>query len=67
VLAAGRAAAVEKVRPLLEGFGQRLFVIAENAAAANLVKLAGNVLTATALESMGETSAAPCLTSGYSN
>ena len=33
VLAAGRAAAVEKVRPLLEGFGQRLFVIAENAAA----------------------------------
>lgn len=54
VLAAGRAAAVEKVRPLLEGFGQRLFVIAENAAAADLVKLAGNVLTATALESMGE-------------
>jgi 3-hydroxyisobutyrate dehydrogenase-like beta-hydroxyacid dehydrogenase len=54
VLAAGQAAAVERVRPLLERLGQRLFVIGENVAAANLVKLAGNVLTATTLESMGE-------------
>jgi 3-hydroxyisobutyrate dehydrogenase-like beta-hydroxyacid dehydrogenase len=54
VLASGATAAVERVRPLLEWLGQRLFVIGEDAAAANLVKLAGNVLTATTLESMGE-------------
>lgn len=54
VLAAGRPPALEKARPLLEGLGQRLFVIGEDAPAANLMKLAGNVLTATTLESMGE-------------
>jgi 3-hydroxyisobutyrate dehydrogenase-like beta-hydroxyacid dehydrogenase len=54
VLASGATAAVERVRPLLERLGQRLFVIGEDASAANLVKLAGNVLTAITLESMGE-------------
>jgi 3-hydroxyisobutyrate dehydrogenase-like beta-hydroxyacid dehydrogenase len=54
VLAAGKTTAVERVRPLLERLGQRLFVISEDVADANLVKLAGNVLTATTLECMGE-------------
>jgi 3-hydroxyisobutyrate dehydrogenase-like beta-hydroxyacid dehydrogenase len=54
VLVAGNAAAVERVRPLLEHLGQRVFVIGEDVAAANLVKLASNVLTAMTLESMGE-------------
>jgi 3-hydroxyisobutyrate dehydrogenase-like beta-hydroxyacid dehydrogenase len=54
VLAAGKAAPVGRIRPLLERLGQRLFVISEDVADANLVKLAGNVLTATTLESMGE-------------
>ena len=54
VLAAGPPAAVDEVRPLLERLGQRLFVIGEDAASANLVKLAANVLTATTLECMGE-------------
>jgi 3-hydroxyisobutyrate dehydrogenase-like beta-hydroxyacid dehydrogenase len=54
VLAAGPHSALEKVRPLLEHLGQRLFVIGEDAAMANLVKLAANVLTATTLECMGE-------------
>jgi 3-hydroxyisobutyrate dehydrogenase-like beta-hydroxyacid dehydrogenase len=54
VLASGQPAAVERVRPLLERLGQRLFVIGENVAAANLLKLAGNVLTAMTLQSMGE-------------
>jgi 3-hydroxyisobutyrate dehydrogenase-like beta-hydroxyacid dehydrogenase len=54
VLASGRAAAVERVRPLLERLGQHLFVIGEDVAAANLLKLASNVLTALTLESMGE-------------
>jgi 3-hydroxyisobutyrate dehydrogenase-like beta-hydroxyacid dehydrogenase len=54
VLAAGQPVALEKVRPLLERLGQRLFVIGEDAAMANLFKLGANVLTATTLECMGE-------------
>ena len=54
VLAAGPPSALEKVRPLLERLGQRVFVIGEDAGLANLVKLAANVLTATTLECMGE-------------
>jgi 3-hydroxyisobutyrate dehydrogenase-like beta-hydroxyacid dehydrogenase len=54
VLAGGPNHSLEKVRPLLERLGQRLFVIGEDPAAANLMKLASNVLTATTLECMGE-------------
>jgi 3-hydroxyisobutyrate dehydrogenase-like beta-hydroxyacid dehydrogenase len=54
LLAAGRPSALAKVRLLLERLGQRLFVIGEEAALANLFKLAANVLTATTLECMGE-------------
>jgi 3-hydroxyisobutyrate dehydrogenase-like beta-hydroxyacid dehydrogenase len=54
VLAGGPRSAMEKVRPLLERLGQRLFVIGEDAALANLMKLAANALTATTLECMGE-------------
>ncbi len=54
VLAGGPMSALEKVRPLLERLGQRLFVIGGDPAAANLMKLASNVLTATTLECMGE-------------
>lgn len=54
VLAAGLPSAMQKVRPLLERLGQRVFVIGEEPALANLVKLAANVLTATTLECMGE-------------
>jgi 3-hydroxyisobutyrate dehydrogenase-like beta-hydroxyacid dehydrogenase len=54
ILAGGPAAVRDAVRPLLEQLGQRLFVIGEDPALASLVKLAGNVLTAATLESMGE-------------
>jgi 3-hydroxyisobutyrate dehydrogenase-like beta-hydroxyacid dehydrogenase len=54
VLAAGAPSALGKVRPLLERLGQRLFVIGDDVASANLFKLAANVLTATTLECMGE-------------
>ena len=54
MLAGGPHSALEKVRPLLERLGQRVFVIGEDAALANLMKLAANVLTATTLECMGE-------------
>ena len=54
VLAGGHPNSIERARPVLKRLGQRVFVISDNAAAANLMKLAGNVLTATTLESMGE-------------
>ena len=54
ILAAGAPSALVKVRPFLERLGQRLFVIGEDAASANLFKLAANVLTATTLQCMGE-------------
>jgi 3-hydroxyisobutyrate dehydrogenase-like beta-hydroxyacid dehydrogenase len=54
VLAAGPPPALAKVRSLLDRLGQRLFVVGEDAASANLMKLAANVLTATTLECMGE-------------
>jgi 3-hydroxyisobutyrate dehydrogenase-like beta-hydroxyacid dehydrogenase len=47
VLAAGLPPAMLKVLPLLERLGQRVFVIGEEPALANLLKLAANVLTAT--------------------
>ncbi|MGA7328168.1 MAG: NAD(P)-dependent oxidoreductase [Rhodomicrobium sp.] len=54
VIAAGLAPALAKVTPLLERLGQRLFLLGDDAGSANLMKLAGNVLTALTLESMGE-------------
>jgi 3-hydroxyisobutyrate dehydrogenase-like beta-hydroxyacid dehydrogenase len=54
VIAAGVPTAVTKVAPILERLGQRLFLVGEDAGTANLMKLAGNVLTALTLQSMGE-------------
>ncbi len=54
VMAAGVAQAVTSVSPLLERLGQRLFMLGEDAGAASLMKLAGNVLTALTLQGMGE-------------
>lgn len=54
IAAAGVPADVERCRPLLENLGQRVFVIGTNPADANLFKLLGNMVTATALEMLGE-------------
>jgi 3-hydroxyisobutyrate dehydrogenase-like beta-hydroxyacid dehydrogenase len=54
VLASGAPGAMAEVVPLLERLGQRLFPLGEDPGAANLMKLASNVLTALTLESMGE-------------
>ena len=54
VLAGGQGAAMEKVRPLLQRLGQRLFVIGDDPGLANLMKLGANTLIATTLEGMGE-------------
>jgi 3-hydroxyisobutyrate dehydrogenase-like beta-hydroxyacid dehydrogenase len=54
VIAAGIPWAVTKISPVLERLGQRLFLLGDDAGTANLMKLAGNVLTALTLQSMGE-------------
>jgi len=54
VVAAGPAPAVERVRPLLEGIGRKLFVIGDDAPAASTLKLAGNFLIVSAIETLGE-------------
>jgi 3-hydroxyisobutyrate dehydrogenase-like beta-hydroxyacid dehydrogenase len=54
VVAAGAPDAVEGVASLLDAVGQRTFVMGERPEAANLVKLSGNFLIASAIEAMGE-------------
>jgi 3-hydroxyisobutyrate dehydrogenase-like beta-hydroxyacid dehydrogenase len=55
VVAAGAPLDVERCRPLLDQLGQETFVVGTDPAHANLIKLMGNMLTATALEMLGET------------
>lgn len=54
VVAAGDSAAVEAVTPVFDAVGQRTFVIAEEPKTANLVKLSGNFLITSVIESLGE-------------
>jgi 3-hydroxyisobutyrate dehydrogenase-like beta-hydroxyacid dehydrogenase len=54
VVAAGAAIDVERCRVLTDNLGQT-FVVGEDPAQANLIKLLGNIMTATTLEVLGET------------
>jgi 3-hydroxyisobutyrate dehydrogenase-like beta-hydroxyacid dehydrogenase len=54
VIAAGAPADVERCWPIMNSLGQRTFVIGTDPADANLFKLLGNMMTATALEVLGE-------------
>lgn len=54
VVAAGEESAVERCKPLLEALGQRVFVIGDKPEMANVVKLSGNFLIASVIESLGE-------------
>jgi 3-hydroxyisobutyrate dehydrogenase-like beta-hydroxyacid dehydrogenase len=54
VIAAGEPDQIERVLPLFDFLGQRTFVIGNDPASANLVKLAGNAMTATTLEALAE-------------
>ncbi len=54
IVAAGEAAYVERCRPLFDCLGQQTFVIGSDPAVANLIKLLGNMMTATTLEMLGE-------------
>ncbi len=54
VVAAGPPEAVERCHTALEAIGRKLFVIGPDAPAANTVKLGGNFLIASMLETLGE-------------
>jgi len=54
VVAAGPPEAVDRCRGVLEAIGRKLFVIGTDAPSANTVKLAGNFLIVSMLESLGE-------------
>jgi 3-hydroxyisobutyrate dehydrogenase-like beta-hydroxyacid dehydrogenase len=54
IVAAGDPAAVEACQPLFGAMGQRTISIGTDPSAANLVKLSGNFLFASAIEALGE-------------
>jgi 3-hydroxyisobutyrate dehydrogenase-like beta-hydroxyacid dehydrogenase len=54
IVAAGAAAAIDGVQPLLDVIGQRVWRVGTEPAQANAVKLAGNFMIASAIESMAE-------------
>jgi 3-hydroxyisobutyrate dehydrogenase-like beta-hydroxyacid dehydrogenase len=54
-LVAGEARWIDAVRPALDAIAQRTFAVADAPEAANVVKLACNAITASLIESLGET------------
>ncbi len=54
VVAAGAQDAIGASMPALEAMGQRTFVISEKPSSASLVKISGNFLIASMIESLGE-------------
>jgi 3-hydroxyisobutyrate dehydrogenase-like beta-hydroxyacid dehydrogenase len=54
VVAAGSKDTIVEVTPVLDAIGRRTFVIADQPKAASLVKLSGNFLIASVIESLGE-------------
>ena len=54
VVAAGEPQALEAAMPLFEAVGQKTFVVSETPKIAHLVKLSGNFLIASVIESLGE-------------
>ena len=54
IIAAGPAAAIDRCRPLFQVLGKQTFIVGEEPAKANAVKIARNFLLATVIESLGE-------------
>ncbi|MDB5476822.1 MAG: NAD(P)-dependent oxidoreductase, partial [Phenylobacterium sp.] len=54
VIAAGPAGAIEAATPLLDAVGRQTSIVSDIPANANLVKLSGNFLLASVIESLGE-------------
>ena len=57
VLAAGPAAAIDKVQPLFDAIGKKTWQLGDVPANATVTKLAGNLMVACMLESLGEAAA----------
>lgn len=57
VVAAGPDAAIEKVKPLFQALGPKLFVVGKAPAQANVVKLTGNFLITAVIEGLAEATA----------
>ncbi|MDG2537442.1 NAD(P)-dependent oxidoreductase [Dyella jiangningensis] len=57
IVAAGRPDVIERVRPLLEAMGSRIWPLGDAPERANVVKIAGNFMLGAAIESMAEASA----------
>lgn len=54
IVTGGEPQAVEACQPIFEALGQRSFAMSDAPPAANLVKLSGNFLLASAIEALGE-------------
>lgn len=54
IVVGGEPAAIKAAAPLFEAMGQKTYVLSESPKAANLVKLSGNFLIASVIESLGE-------------
>ncbi|MDB5424270.1 MAG: 6-phosphogluconate dehydrogenase [Phenylobacterium sp.] len=54
VVAAGASDAIDEAAPLLDSFGRKTYNVSESPPMANLVKLSGNFLLASVIESLGE-------------
>jgi 3-hydroxyisobutyrate dehydrogenase-like beta-hydroxyacid dehydrogenase len=54
IVAAGPPNQIERCRPLFDTMGQGVFVVGEEVGAANVVKLAGNFMIASMIETLGE-------------
>jgi 3-hydroxyisobutyrate dehydrogenase-like beta-hydroxyacid dehydrogenase len=54
IIAAGSEDTIARCQPLFDAMGQKTFAIGDKPSAANLVKLTGNFLIASMLESLGE-------------
>lgn len=54
VVASGNGDALERARPILDGVGQRTYVVGDEPRAAAIVKLSGNLLIGSLIESLGE-------------
>jgi len=54
VVAAGPSKMIERCQPLFDAMGQRTFIVGEEPSKANTVKLAGNFLILSVIESLGE-------------
>lgn len=54
VVAAGEPAAIQAMTPVFDAIGQRTFTLSDDPKSANLVKLSGNFLITSVIESLGE-------------